>query len=91
MVGRLRTTIGEPVPDATVGGPAAQNHDLTEVLTGRAPLAIGLIMIVAFLLLLVVFRSLTIAVSSILLEPAQRRRQRSASPRSCSSTAAAPA
>ena len=45
----------------------AQNTDLTAVLTGKAPLAIGLIMIVAFVLLLVVFRSLTIAFTSILL------------------------
>lgn len=67
MVGRLRTNIGEKVPDAAVGGPAAQNYDLTEVLTGRAPLAIGIIMIVAFMLLLIVFRSVTIALSSILL------------------------
>ena len=65
MVGRLRADIGEQVPEAKVGGPAAQNYDLTEVLTGRAPLAIGIIMIVAFLMLLIVFRSVTIAVSSI--------------------------
>ena len=67
MVGRLRTTIGDAVPRADVGGPAAQNHDLTAELIGRAPIAIALIMLVAFVLLLVVFRSLTIALSSILL------------------------
>lgn len=67
MVERLRDSIGAAVPDADVGGPAAQNHDLTEVLTGKAPLAIALIMAVAFVLLLVVFRSLTIALMSILL------------------------
>ncbi len=67
MVGRLRSTIGDAVPDALVGGPAAQNHDLTASLTGKAPLAIGLIMLVAFVLLLVVFRSLTIALSSVVL------------------------
>jgi len=67
LVGALRDRLGAVVPEARVGGPAAQNRDLTAVLTGRAPLAIGLIMAVAFLLLLVVFRSLTIAVSSILL------------------------
>lgn len=41
MVGRFPPTadLGEQVPDTLVGGPAAQNHDLTEVLTGRAPLA----------------------------------------------------
>jgi RND superfamily putative drug exporter len=54
-------------PDAAVGGPGSQNHDLTAELTGKAPLAIAVIMIVAFVLLLVVFRSLSIALSSIVL------------------------
>lgn len=67
MVERLRDTIAVEVPEADVGGPAAQNHDLTEVLIGKAPLAIALIMVFAFALLLVVFRSLTIALMSILL------------------------
>jgi putative drug exporter of the RND superfamily len=65
LVASLRSDLAESVPDAKVGGPAAQNHDLTSVLTGRAPLAIGLILIVAFVLLLVVFRSLTVALFSI--------------------------
>jgi RND superfamily putative drug exporter len=67
MVDDLRTALDEAVPNALVGGPAAQNHDLTGVLTGRAPYAIGLILIVAFLLLLVVFRSLVIATFSVLM------------------------
>ena len=67
LVGRLRSTLHTEVPEASVGGPAAQNHDLTGVLVGRAPIAIGLIMLVAFVLLLVVFRSLPIAVLSIVL------------------------
>jgi RND superfamily putative drug exporter len=67
MVGRLRAALDNEVVSADVGGPAAQNHDLTDVLTGKAPLAIGIIMVVAFLLLLVVFRSLAIAISSIVL------------------------
>jgi len=67
MVDRLRSAVAEIEPLALVGGPGSQNTDLTDVLTGRAPLAIGLIMIVAFLLLLVVFRSLAIAISSIVL------------------------
>jgi RND superfamily putative drug exporter len=67
LVRRLRSNLATAVPAARVGGPAAQNTDLTAVLTGKAPLAIGLIMIVAFVLLLVVFRSLTIALTSILL------------------------
>jgi len=65
MIDRLRSKLDAAVPAAKVGGPAAQNHDLTNVLTGRAPYAIGLILIVAFVLLLVVFRSLPIALFSI--------------------------
>ncbi len=67
LVGRLRSDLASAAPAALVGGPGSQNHDLTDVLTGRAPLAIGLIMLVAFVLLLVVFRSLSIALASIAL------------------------
>jgi RND superfamily putative drug exporter len=67
LVGRLRTQLRETAPSALVGGPAAQNHDLTAALTSTAPLAVALIMAVAFVLLLVVFRSLTIAISSLVL------------------------
>jgi RND superfamily putative drug exporter len=67
LVSALRTDLHTAVPSALVGGPAAQNHDLTDALTGRAPYAIGLILVVAFMLLLVVFRSVVIAVTSILL------------------------
>jgi RND superfamily putative drug exporter len=66
LVGRLRGDLAAAVPDATLGGPGSQNHDLTSALTGTAPLAIGAIMLVAFVLLLVVFRSTLIAVTSIL-------------------------
>ena len=67
MVADLRIALDGKAPTALVGGPAAQNHDLTGVLTGRAPYAIGLILIVALLLLLVVFRSLVIALFSIVM------------------------
>ena len=67
LVERLRTSLGRVAPNANVGGPAAQNHDLTAVLTGKAPLAVAVITLVAFMLLLIVFRSLAIALSSILL------------------------
>lgn len=67
MVSQLRETMKTAVPNALVGGPSAQNHDLTGVLTGRAPYAIGLILLVAFLLLLIVFRSLVIALFSIVM------------------------
>ncbi len=67
LIGRLRGSIGEAAPSASVGGPAAQNYDLTDVLTSNAPIAIAVITIVAFMLLLIVFRSLALAISSILL------------------------
>ncbi len=67
MTGRLRDAVSEVSPTTLVGGPGSQNHDLTEALLASAPLAVGLIMLVAFLLLLIVFRSLTIAVASIVL------------------------
>jgi RND superfamily putative drug exporter len=67
MVNTLRSRLSSTVPQARVGGPAAQNRDLTAVLTTRAPYAIGLILIVAFVLLLVVFRSLVVALTSILM------------------------
>lgn len=67
MVSQLRTEIRTAAPNALVGGPSAQNYDLTGVLTDRAPYAIGLILLVAFLLLLIVFRSLVIALFSIVM------------------------
>jgi putative drug exporter of the RND superfamily len=67
MVEALRTQLDESVPNALVGGPAAQNHDLTSVLVDRAPYAIAVILIVAFLLLLIVFRSVVIATFSVLM------------------------
>jgi uncharacterized membrane protein YdfJ with MMPL/SSD domain len=42
-------------------------HDLTNVLVDRAPYAIAVILAVAFLLLLVVFRSVVIATFSFLM------------------------
>ena len=65
LVEDLRTQLDGQVPTASVGGPAAQNHDLTSVLTGRAPYAIAVILVVAFVLLLVVFRSVVVALFSI--------------------------
>jgi putative drug exporter of the RND superfamily len=67
LVHRLRAQLATTVRGARVGGPAAQNADLTSVLTGRAPLAIGVILLLAFGLLLLVFRSLVVALTSILM------------------------
>jgi putative drug exporter of the RND superfamily len=66
-VDRLRAALDTAVPAAKVGGPAAQNRDLTGVLTSRAPYAIGVILLVAFVLLLIVFRSLVVALFSIVM------------------------
>ena len=66
LVHRLRHGLDEVAPGARLGGPGTQNTDLTGALLGSAPLAIGAIMLVAFLLLLVVFRSPLIALTSIL-------------------------
>jgi RND superfamily putative drug exporter len=68
LVSDLRQDLSHTSPSALVGGPAAQNHDLTAVLTDRAPYAVGIIMIGAFVLLLVVFRSLIVAAVSVLLD-----------------------
>jgi RND superfamily putative drug exporter len=66
LVHRLRDELDDAAPGARLGGPGTQNTDLTGALLGSAPLAIGAIMLVAFVLLLVVFRSLLIALTSIL-------------------------
>lgn len=66
LVHRLRDGLDRAAPAARLGGPGTQNTDLTGVLLDSAPLAIGAIMLVAFVLLLVVFRSPLIAVTSIL-------------------------
>jgi len=65
LVERLRDKLSDAVPAATLGGPGSQNTDLTAALLDSAPLAIAAIMIVAFVLLLLVFRSWVIAVTSI--------------------------
>jgi RND superfamily putative drug exporter len=66
LVERLRGELRVAAPDALLGGPGTQNTDLTSALLGSAPLAVAAIMIVAFVLLLVVFRSWVIAATSIL-------------------------
>jgi RND superfamily putative drug exporter len=66
LVHRLRDGLQTAAPDAKLGGPGTQNTDLTSALLDSAPLAIAAIMLVAFVLLLVVFRSWVIALTSIL-------------------------
>ncbi len=66
LVKTLRASFDETVPTARLGGPGSQNTDLTDALLSSAPVAIAAIMIVAFGLLLIVFRSPLIAFTSIL-------------------------
>lgn len=67
MISDLRSALAPVAASALVGGPAAQNHDQSAVLVDRAPYAIGVILLVAFVLLLIVFRSVVIAIFSILM------------------------
>lgn len=67
MISDLRSTLAPIASSALVGGPAAQNHDQSAVLVDRAPYAIGVILLVAFFLLLLVFRSVVIAIFSIVM------------------------
>ncbi|MCC6703864.1 MAG: MMPL family transporter [Thermomicrobiales bacterium] len=67
LVSGLRTEVQGAAPSALVGGPAAQNHDLTEVLSNRFPYAVALIMLGAMAMLLVVFRSVWIALGAVVL------------------------
>jgi putative drug exporter of the RND superfamily len=64
----LPATIGK-VPGVTfsVMGDTASNHDFTHQLHSRTPLVLGLVAVLAFILLLLAFRSLAIPLVSILL------------------------
>lgn len=57
-VERLRTELPSGV---LVGGPAAENFDLEEALAGTTPLAIGVVLVLGFLLLLIAFQAPLIA------------------------------
>jgi RND superfamily putative drug exporter len=72
----LRVLRGEVVPatvgrlpgvEAAVTGTTAANHDFGAALSSREPLVFGFVLGLAFLLLLVVFRSVAIPVTAILL------------------------
>src|SRR5690606_13987783 len=48
-------------PGSLVGGAAAENHDLEQVLASRTPLVFGLLIVLGFLLLLVALGSPLVA------------------------------
>jgi RND superfamily putative drug exporter len=62
-VERLRE---ELPPAALVGGPAVENHDLESALQGRTPLAIGVVLVLGFLLLLIAFQAPLVAAIGVL-------------------------
>ena len=51
---------------ALVGGPATENHDLETSLSAKTPLAIGVILVLGFLLLLIAFQAPLIAAIGVL-------------------------
>jgi RND superfamily putative drug exporter len=57
-IDRLRLALP---PAALVGGAAAENHDLEQVLSAKTPLVIGVVLALGFLLLLVALRAPLIA------------------------------
>jgi RND superfamily putative drug exporter len=62
-VERLRHTLP---PAALLGGAAAENHDLESALAAKAPLAIGLVVGLGFLLLLIAFQAPLLAAIAVL-------------------------
>ncbi len=62
-VDRLRSDLP---PDALLGGPAVENHDLETALSAKTPLAIGVVLGLGFLLLLVAFQAPLVAAIGVL-------------------------
>ncbi|HET9154348.1 MAG TPA: MMPL family transporter [Solirubrobacterales bacterium] len=62
-VDRLRSNLPA---GALVGGPAAENHDLETTLRAKAPLVIGVVLGLGFLLLLVAFQAPLVAALGVL-------------------------
>src|SRR5512133_619789 len=61
-IDRLRVALA---PGALVGGPAAENHDLQATLSARAPLVIGVVLGLSFLLLMVALQAPVIALLGV--------------------------
>jgi RND superfamily putative drug exporter len=58
LIGELRDTLPS---DVLVGGPVAENHDLDHTLRSKAPLVMGVVLVLGFLLLLVALRAVVVA------------------------------
>ncbi|MFC0626006.1 MMPL family transporter [Kribbella deserti] len=64
LVRELRAGLDAAGLEARVGGPAAQNVDMTAALSASAPWIITLVLVLSFVMMLLVFRSLAIALLS---------------------------
>ncbi len=62
LIGRLRDALPTGV---LVGGPVAENHDLDSTLSAKAPLVIGAVLVLGFLLLLFALQAVFIAVAGV--------------------------
>jgi RND superfamily putative drug exporter len=62
-IDRLRAALP---PAALIGGPAAENHDLEDVLSATTPLVIGVVLGLSFLLLVAALRAPLIAALAVL-------------------------
>jgi len=63
LVPTLRTALPEGV---LVGGPVAENHDLDQTLGAKAPLVIGVVLVLGFLLLMVALRGVIVAAVGVI-------------------------
>ncbi|MBI5949420.1 MAG: MMPL family transporter [Chloroflexi bacterium] len=62
----LVATLREALPTgALVGGPVAENHDLDQTLRDRAPLVMGTVLVLGFILLLFALQAVFIAVAGV--------------------------
>jgi len=65
--GQLVSALRARLPsDVLVGGPVAENHDLDQMLRARAPVVIGVVLALGFLLLLVALQAVFIAAAGVL-------------------------
>jgi RND superfamily putative drug exporter len=63
----LVTTLRDSLPSSVlVGGPVAENHDLDQTLRQRAPIVIGTVLVLGFLLLLLAMQAVFIAVAGVI-------------------------
>lgn len=63
LIGHLRAQL----PSTTlVGGPVAENHDLDQTLRDRAPIVIGVVLLLGFILLLFALQAVFIAIAGVI-------------------------